>query len=602
MYVDFYGYKSISPSYITDLDALASTANDGAAPRSFKINTDFASGGLSVTWYNNTGYLPYQYKINMGEFPGNGMSFQFGGYNCNTQNTDVYGYRIFMLTLSSSTDFYNAATGSGGYGNYGKPKPGVPMFLINTNTGTFYLASTSVLDGSAHDVKQVLIQNDALKYENFSDKPFRISFVQNEYNQVYAIITVQTPAGDIVLSGKLDMDKLKTFNYYPSANTFMTFGGINFSNTECPFSVIFYGHKTGVNDLASVPQFSDLASNLDDVASVSKNLETTANSGYKVTAIPEGGVTLNYTVLSGYFPYQYATNMGGFPDKGISLFFGDYTNKNTDHSVFGDGIILLTLSRTTIGFLNKLKPGVPGIAIDTKNGTAKLIKRTSDSMVATNIEDVQTIITSNILKYDNIKEKNFIVTFNTNSNNQLTLIINVDGTTVSGVIDRANWESLSGRPTATNTYVGIGGLDNNSLVENKWSVNFYGYATSIDKEVNSTVIISNASAVINAVNGLPAEVTLDCAADILNAKAMYDSLSEAEKSSVINAGVLEEAYAAICSLRSASYYKPTSTFLANESTFTNQYPHEGMRTTFSSATDDGFAVEFKRASGADVLR
>lgn len=566
-----------SNSIVDSLTGVATVSTQiDTATVSYKTVTNLAGGGVNIKFTQFSGYAPYRYSTNIGAFPANGLRLCFDNYTINEANTQADGYGQIVVVLSYATT-----------NSQSKIKKDVPFLQLDTVNGQLLLRHCNddgfgIYDGFTTDAI-VIPSNNSLKYDNLKQKQFDIIIAKTNAGNY----TVRVVIGSTEVNGIIEKTIFEKFSKRPVTNTYVSIGGLdNNNNSTNAWSIDFYGYKLEPSFLANV---------LTGVASAEQDI-TPAPSYKTVTNLTGGGVNIKYNRFSGYEPYHYPVNMGSFYSNGITLQFSNYVSENTDTSIYGHGQLLIFLTNSTVKNKNKLKTGVPVILINTVNGTLSLASAINNSFAGCNVE--QTVISSDILKYSNFAGRDFDLSF-IPSGNDINVVLTVDGQVLEGLMDGNIFNSFINHPTNTNTYVSIGGLDNDASNYNTWSVEFYGYKSEMPQlEAQITQTASDVAAYIAA---LPEYITIDDANMVLYAKAIYDALSSDDKLTVQNFAKLEQAYTVVRSLQDAKMYKPTSTFIADYPEYTDQFPDESHRTTYSCVTDNGFSMEFKRPSSANSL-
>lgn len=570
------GNASIDVSDLTDI-ANPSKNVETRTDLSFTA-TDIQGGGVKMEWARMSGYAPYRYNVNMGAFPGNGIKMQFANYKITATDTSLAGYGQIAIALSSTTA--NEST---------KVKKDVPVLQIDTVNGTLKLRhclddSFGTTNGWADD-QTIISNNNTLKYANLKNKPFSITITMADNDEDYK---VEIDVAGTVVSGTMLAQKLNAISWHPTAtSTYMSVGGIdNNGNSWYDWSIEYYGYK-------AFPQTaSSLLDGLTEIATSAKNVETRTDL-YTIGDLFGGGIAVDWQRFSGYGPYRFSPNIGGFPGNGLMLQFANYKINTPDTTVKGYGQIVICLSSTTNNDGTKIKTGTPFIQIDTVNGKVDLRVCNDESFgLKQGFTDLQNIIpTNNALKYDNIKKKAFKVKFEMADNGvDYKFTIDVAGTALTGTISKDILDTCKNRPNDTATFISIGGIDNSSTNYNKWGIEFYGIKNH-SVVMEDTIIKGDVAAVNSAIAALADTATLDDSADILTAKAMYDALLD--KSGVTDAAKLTRLMSELNNLRQAAKYKPTSTYIAREPLYKNEFGAPGARTVYSSVTDKGFKAEWR---------
>ncbi|MBP3692477.1 MAG: hypothetical protein J6I80_04445, partial [Clostridia bacterium] len=570
------GNASIDLSDLTDI-ANASKNLETRVDVSYSA-TDIQGGGVKMEWTRMSAYYPYRYNVNMGAFPGNGIKMQFANYKINATNTNLAGYGQIAIVLSSTTA-----------GDRSKVKQDIPFLQIDTVNGNLKLrhcldGSFGATNGWADD-QTIISNNNTLKYANLKEKPFSITITMADNDEDYK---VEVDVAGTVVSGTILAEKLNAISWHPTAtSTYMSVGGIdNNGNSWYGWSIEYYGYK-------AYPQTaSPLLDGLTEIATSAKNVETRTDLS-TIGDLYGGGIAVEWQRFSGYGPYRFSPNLGAFPGNGLMLQFANYKINTPDTTVNGYGQILIVLSKATTSDATKIKPGSPFLQIDTVNGKVDL-RVCNDVSFGTKdgFTDLQTVIPANdTLKYENLRKKDFQVKFEMADNGvDYKLTIDVAGTALTGTILKEKLDTCANRPNDTATFISIGGIDNDSTNYNKWGIEFYG-AKNYSVLMEDTIVKGDVDAVNAAIAALPANASLDKAADILLAKAKYDALGD--KRGVTDAAKLTRLMQELNTLRQAAKHKPTSTYIARDPSYTTEFGNPEARTVFSSVTDNGFKAEWR---------
>lgn len=564
---------------LSDLTDIATAAKNLETRTDVGTCTDIQGGGIKMEWARLSGYGPYRYNVNMGAFPGNGIKMQFANYQiASTTSSSLKGYGQIVVVLSSTSA--NGKT---------KASAGVPFLQIDTVNGKLDLRmcnddSFGTKQGYT-ELQNVIPANNTLKYSNLKGKAFAITIKMADNDEDYK---VEVDVAGTVVSGTILATEFNKASYHPTAtSTYMSIGGIdNDGNNYNGWSIEYYGYK-------EYPQTaSSLLDGLTEIATTGKNVETRTDIATYADLFG-GGVALDWQRFSGYGPYRFTPNIGGFPGDGLMLQFANYKINAVDSTLNGYGQIVICLSKTTNNDGTKIKQGTPFIQIDTVNGKVDL-RECNDVSFGTKdgFTTLQNIIPeNNALKYDNIRKKAFKVKFEMADNGvDYKFTIDVAGTALTGTISKEIISQSTNCPTDTATYISIGGIDNDPTNYNKWSIEFYGIKNN-SILLEDTIVKGGLDDVNTAIAALADTATLDDAADILTAKAMYDSLLD--KTGVTDADKLTRLIKELNNLRQAAKYKPTSTYIAREPLYTNEFGAESARTVYSSVTDNGFKAEWR---------
>lgn len=466
--IDYYGFKTetvnppvdASKDYVSHLDYVATTATNGYSHNSAKtFYSDILGGGVKYTPSSISAYNPYIHNVNVGNITNGNYLLQFNDYKSTCTKTDAVGYRVFAIGLfrtSTATDNTRKLIKNGCVG-----------LKFDTVNGKLDLVQGN--NSNSQDTICNIITNNALKYDNISEKPFTVEWISGNPN---ITIRVTIDNGEIaektVVSGTLPLATYTGTTYPLNTSTgYFAVTGID-NGTANPWSIEYYGFKSlGVN-----PSVSGLTEGLTDTAEVAENMMARKDL-ITEKDIMGGGVALSWDKFAGYAPYCYNVNMGGFPGDGLRLQFAGYKTTAAAGSD-GYGQIAIVLASTTSNDGTKPKSNRPILMIDTNNGTLSLVKMTDDSCGANcNPTIVETIITNNILKYANISNKPFSIKITENKSGNYDIEVDVNGTKATGTMTKSKFKALSLAPNALTTYVGIGGLNNGTA--NPFSIEFYGY-------------------------------------------------------------------------------------------------------------------------------
>ncbi len=604
--INFYGYKELTSSHtVSTPNSKPNAYSDGlwdfatvaknayAVTNTYRTITDISGGGVALDFTNYSAKYPYGYNKNLGPDANafkstSGILLQFGGYNNNNTDTSVTGNGLFAISFSYTLD--NEA---------GRVKNDVPFFLFNTNDGTLKLCHGNGSTSAGYYTDQTIITSSLLEYSNINNKAFDISILSYDTDNIIVIVNVESEAVCGLVSRSLLFSRTNSPDQ-DGNNLYVTIGGVDSSiNITNKWSLNFYGYRPLKNGLSIPSSTISLA----DYAEVEKNSYSNENSSsYSEKNISGGGVALNYSYQSADLAYGYNYNIGsaigGFPGThGFSLHFDGYKNNNTSTTATGNGQIAIALTSTLENNYGKVRDTVPFLQIDTISGNLKLRYGTQQNYRGH--EDLQTIIESDLLKDSNISNVPFTVSVLPYNDVYFLVIVNVNGTSVCGLMKQSLLYTQKRAPKQTgNFYVSIGGIDNYSNQENKWQINFYGFSNLNVIVEDTLVTASNASEVVSAINALPSTASLDAAQQILLAKAKYDSLSSTEQSNVSNAQTLTDLVKALNTLRQNEKFKPTATYLAKSPAVDNQFDNESTRTLYSSEITTGIQAKWNGASSS----
>ncbi len=478
---DFYGHTAHDETFVAPeiqysgltkgLDNIA-TADDLIAAETVERSsaTDNLTGGVHLNYKGLSAYFPRTYVINLGtegatSFPGTyGFKLQFANYTRTLVGTE-YGY----IALS-----FKNALGSGA------PTlvQGVPSLLIDTQNGTLNLVTgndSSPGNGNYKVIEEV-IANDALKYSNFSNKPFAITVAPFNDKGEYTVISIDI--NGTVLTGYITNEIFTNYCYLAATgeNIYLSIGGMdNDMDMNYPWELDFYGHKMLTeDDVIPTIDYSELASDLTGVATVADAYDIGTVNGKKFSTLPDGGVKLSYTMQSGSGRYTYTINSDRyFPGKyGFMLRFANYTREETAFD--GNGMIAISLSCTAA--YGGLYQDRPAILIDTNAGTMSFVRGTGTK--PTQYDVINDLVVENeALQYENFTGKAFEIYFATMSVKYTVVSIKIGDTVLSGVIDNNDFFVGDFAPSknSTKTYVSISGLDTSYDEGCPWSMNFYGW-------------------------------------------------------------------------------------------------------------------------------
>lgn len=472
--INYYGFKTetVNPpvddsvDYVSHLDEIATTSTNGYSHSSATgFYTDILGGGVKYSPTSLSAYNPYLHNVNIGDLTNSNYTLQFNDYKSACTDEAARGYRVFAIGLfrSNVDDNYHKLIKNGCVG-----------LKFDTVNGKVDLIQAN--SSNSQDTICNIITNDALKYDSLSGKPFTVDWISGNTNiTIKVTIDNGDEAEPTVASGILPLATYLATTYPLNTGTgyFAVTGIDNVGNNGNSWSIEYYGFAS----LGANPSVEGLTDGLTDVATVAKNMLERKDL-ITQNDLLGGGVALKWDKHSGYAPYLYNVNMGGFPGNGIKLQFADYEiDASTDTTADGYGQIAIVLANTTANDGTKPKSKRPILMIDTNNGTLSFVHMTDDGCGALSNPVIdQTIITNDILKYANFKNKPFSVKIQKAADDNYTVTIDVNGTEVSGTMDRAKFYSSDNStlaPNALTTYVGIGGFTNGAT--NKFSLEFYGY-------------------------------------------------------------------------------------------------------------------------------
>ena len=253
MSLEYYGFKkggvtvTVPETDNTDSSVISGLAA-GLTAVAFKENeyspgnygtrfvTNLNGGGVSIIWTRGlSGYTPYRWSENLGEFVGDGMLFQFSNYKIDsTTYTSVQGYGKILFCMSSTLS--NDCT---------KIKKDVPFLEIDTVNGSVKLRhcldeNFGASNGFADD-ETIIASNDIIKYSNIKGKPFTLSIKPKTDGNYLIEIDVEGS----VASGTMTAAKFNAIANKPNAlTTYVSVGGIDNDSTNYnKWGIEFYGYK-----------------------------------------------------------------------------------------------------------------------------------------------------------------------------------------------------------------------------------------------------------------------------------------------------------------------------------------------------------------------
>lgn len=609
----FTGVVSSQASSFTDgLTHVATSSLNQSKYLTYSTITDITGGGILYRTNTQNGALsPYAHggtaAESTGAFPGNGVRLQFNNYVTSSEGTypTFENYQKFMVVLAQRT-------GSNA-GNYYRMGNGVGAVLFDTKNGKLQFIKGTADGGiNAYDVLSTIATDDALLYANFTGKAFTLDFAAAANGGIDVAVTVGENYiyGNIPASVFAQLPDGKRPINSSSNNTWIVVSQACVSNASTnahsTMSLEYYGFKKGITVQPVVP---DYAKGLTSVATAAKNSYSNTVSYRTVTDIEKGGVTLSYTNYSGYMPYGFNENIGAtigvFPGTyGVQFQFAGYKNNNTATGNKGNGIIALALSTQQANDKNKLKTGVPFLALDTNAGTLKLMHGNSEGMTE-HIEDQVIISENDLLKKANIENVPFTITIAPYDSTNWLAAVDVNGTAVAGLITKALVQAQTYCPSTTQGvfYTSVGGIDNDANANNKWQINFYGY-----KKLDASYVAPSVTPVTppEGAGGLAQNVTNKATVALNGMTTNAASISVTD----IAGGGVKVNY-----LNSGSYYPYVhnvniGTFFANnyrlqfngyESTETNTavfgYRQFGIGLSRTSTATDNCRKFFKQCSG-----
>lgn len=491
--------------------------------------------------------------------PGGGLRYSF--------NTNFYGYRegyknnidlsgtllqFNNLTAAAKLQIYFADGNSNvnGWapdydnlvGDYTK------MLAVRLDTEAGKLSVYPEADG-----KELALTDDALKTENIKGKPFYIDF-KKQSNDTYTV-TVSVNGVDLtpLTIPTAVLEELKYPNDLTSCKPVLSMFGTEIST----FSVDFIGVNEYIRDVNAVIDA------IDDIGTVSLangspirnarrlynalaeekkalitnySLLEAAESEYaRLTTEADGWLTLlnkinamlsgsssesvqqalnawqgagwfNLTEISGgglrYSFTDAPTNVReGYGRSlnldGLTLQFDNLYGKGNFALFFGDG--------DHSGFGPDDSASKLTLIFDTENGTI------TD-------KDGNAIITADALKYDNLKEKRFAISFEMKDDGSLELKVTVNGQALNGTIGK----DIIALANVANAYVVL---------------TPYGTQTTMDIDFLGVGMISQTKKVEDLIDAIGL-VKLDSEEALNAAQAAYDALSPARKEQVINYSTL----------------------------------------------------------------
>ncbi|MBP3691957.1 MAG: hypothetical protein J6I80_01790, partial [Clostridia bacterium] len=219
---------------------------------------------------------------------------------------------------------------------------------------------------------------------------------------------------------------------------------------------------------------------------------TTATNGYSSSAtnsafadIEGGGIAYSTTGMGAYRPYLHNQGIVGFPGGGVRLQFDGFVSTSpetmADQRGYQSILIVLSNAGSNAGEACRLRSAnVSGFIIDAYNGNVDYVLGVDGSQSSHTL--VQRVIeNSDLIKYANITNVPFDITFYHNADGDIVVEVFVEGNNetdlVSGVLDAEKFASAKnlGR---INTFFSISSVDcNNNAGKHTMSFNYYGYST-----------------------------------------------------------------------------------------------------------------------------
>lgn len=216
---------------------------------------------------------------------------------------------------------------------------------------------------------------------------------------------------------------------------------------------------------------------------------TTSTQGYSSTStlttftdIEGGGVTVASNGSGAYRPFLHNVGVPTFPNGGVTLQFDGFVCNSAESHAGSRGyqamLIVLSNSATDGEACRLRSAAVPGIVIDAYNGNVDYVAGVGGGQNSHTL--IQRVIENNdLIKYANISNAPFTVTFNYNKDGDITVDVAVTGNTAtgtaSGVLSANKYASVA-NTNARLTYFSVSALDCNNSGE-AISFNYYGYKT-----------------------------------------------------------------------------------------------------------------------------
>ena len=471
--------SSLAASLTDGLTNIATTDTNGNKYTGYSTVTDITGGGIKFSTNIQNGSLsPYAHSENAGAFPGDGIRLQFSNYTTSSEYSAHDNYQKFMVVLAKNV--------GSNQGDYYRLRPGVAAILFDTKAGTLSLIKGTSVNINAYSIITTFATDEALKYENISNKPFTLDFAGGKNGSVDVAVTV----GDDYVYGNITAEQLNEFAtaYKPTndANnkTYFTISTATVSNSSqnahSTSTLNYYGFKKG--GVTVTPAEIPLSNGLTDVASVAKNGYSSSSGVSAISNISSGGISYSTNGSGAYRPYVHNVGVVGFPGGGVTLQFDGFrcTSNASTAGTRGYQTMLITLasSVTDGGESARLRsPKAAGFIIDAHNGNVDYVAGVAGNQASHTV--IQNVISNNdLIKYANIENSPFTVTFKYNENADVIVEVNVTGNnesgTASGVLSGSNLAKVY-NVHSTKTYFSVSSLDCNNNPGHKISFNYYGY-------------------------------------------------------------------------------------------------------------------------------
>ncbi len=429
----------------------------------------------------------------------NGLTLRFSGLEADTASNAT-----FTVRFSDNT--------SSGVSSSGKLSNGVYTYLavvLNSEDGT--------LTAKYNNKSELIISDNALKLDNLKNSEFSYYFEFNDDDGANVKVTV----GDTVLNGEISHDAFdylkntaKTYTNYEKTSVLIGPG-----KDSAVFKLTFVGYQNGMDITDTfLSGLKKLSVNSTRMASQSATIgawkanflrEDLSNGGIRITcnnAIVEqrDGIHSNVS-LNGLF-LQFSRFITDDTKNKLMLRISDGFNNNgydawCKGEIDGDGIFT---------FL--------GIVLDTESG----------ELIAKAGGESEVIIADEALKYSNISRARFSLHFIRNSDESFKLYMVVGGKSLEGTVSA----NIISKATALTDYKRCGILVCAAEDSSSFVTNFIGYKTGV-RRVDTTTVIT-------AINNI-GTVSLDNLSAVREARALYNELSDDNKSQVTNVDILEKA-------------------------------------------------------------
>lgn len=429
----------------------------------------------------------------------NGLTLRFSGLEA-----DAASNATFTVRFSDNT--------SSGVSSSGKLSNGVYTYLavvLNSEDGT--------LTAKYNNKSELIISDDALKLENLKNSEFTYYFEFNDDDGADVTVTV----GDTVLNGQIGHEAFdylkntsKTYTNYEKTSVLIGPG-----KDSAVFKLTFVGYQNGtdITDtfLSGLKKLSVVNTRL---ASQSATLD-----GWKASFLQEdlnnGGIriTCNNAVVE-----QRDGIYSNVSLNGLFLQFSRFITDDTKNKL----MLRISDGFNDNGYDSWCKGGVDsngdftflGLVLDTETG----------ELVAKAGGESEVVIADEALKYSNISGARFSFHFLRNNDGSFKLYMVVGGKSTEGTISA----DIISKATALTDYKRCGILVSAAEDSTSFVTDFIGYKTNV-KKVDTTTVIT-------AINNI-GTVSLENLAAMRGARALYNELSDNDKSQVTNIEILEKA-------------------------------------------------------------